>query len=981
MLEGMWSHSSSPVLIGRGDELNLLLDTAADAAAGTARAVLVAGEAGVGKSRLLDEFGRRAATERVLTGNCLELGVDGLPFAPFVTALRQLVRELGAEHLSRVFGGPPDELARLLPELGAAAAEREDSRGHLFDQVLRLLESAAEPGGLSLVIEDAHWADRSTRDLFVFLVHNLGAARVQLVLSYRSDELHRAHPLRRLLPQLRRLDHVAAVELSGLSRGEVAELAAAIRGAEPPPALLDTIHERSNGNPLFVESLLECGAHGLGRVVPDTLRDLLLGAIQRLPDDAARVVAAASVAGERVDHELLRRVTGLPEAALDGSLRAAVDGNVLRVEPSRHGDPAGYVFRHALLREAVHDDLLPGEHTRLHARYADELEADPSLLPARDRAVALAHHRHSANQLPQALSAAWLAAGQAYSALAFAEKLQMLERILELWDRVPDAAALIGADRLDVLRQAVGAALSGGDPERAGALATAALRGLDPAEDPVRYALLLRQRGRARRELGQAESVDDLRAALATLPADRPERALLLATLANDLMLHPRLAESIELADEALALARATGHHYVEADALITRGVLHVQRGAFDTGMRLIDEGEAIARRISAITLEQRAISNRAAMLSENAGRLHEALRVAESGYEQTTRLKLQRLDSVCTAINIVEIRLLLGQYDRCRTAVEETLRWQPARATQLQLRLFRGRAALLQGDTAAARADLDAYLAAPGRRDTYSQEEGPAAVLEIGVLLAEGRPGEAVGAALAALGDGTALRCDIYGWQLLGATAVLLTDPRAAAEAGPERMAALAAAVRAAVAEMNDIYPAQQAHRAAVGQLLREYEGAASAAAAWSAVAERWAGLEQPYERAEALLRAAEAAAEAGERAAAGRLVRAAAEAAAPLPAPPLRARVQALAARIGEPLDTAAPVPSAPGLTPRETEVLRLLARGRSNREIAGELFISAKTASVHVSNILGKLGVPNRGAAAAEAFRLGLVAPERV
>ena len=270
MLAGVAMRVSSPVLVGRSGQLSVLDTALAEAGSGNPSAVLVGGEAGVGKSRLVSEFGERSRGKgaRVLAGGCLELGVDGLPFAPFTSMLRELVRDLGAGGVAALLpGGGTRELARLLPEFGepAAGGDAGEARARLFEQVLVLLEQLADAGPVVMVIEDAHWADRSTRDLLAFLIRNQQALDgLLIVVVYRSDELHRSHPLRPLLAELDRVGWVTRMELGRLSRQDTGELVARLIGREPGEDVLDTVFRRTEGNPLFVEALVGEGEMGAG---------------------------------------------------------------------------------------------------------------------------------------------------------------------------------------------------------------------------------------------------------------------------------------------------------------------------------------------------------------------------------------------------------------------------------------------------------------------------------------------------------------------------------------------------------------------------------------------------------------------------------------------------------------------------------------------------------------------------------------------
>src|SRR6266516_930810 len=322
----------SPVFAGREAELTLLAGAFEDAAGGTPRTVLTGAEAGGGKSRLVAEFtatvGDRAM---VLAGGCVELGAGGLPYAPFTAALRQLVRARGA---ADVAGLLPDqaagELGVLLPDFGTPSpgAEAGTARARLFEVLLTLLETLAEQQPLVLVVEDVHWADRSTCDLLSFLVRNIQQARVLLVVTFRSDELNRNDLVRPLLAGLARAEGVSRLELARLSRAQAAVQLEGILGRPPGAALIGEVYQRGGGIPLLTEALV----HSDGTVsaeLPVSLRDLLLAAVAVLPERTQQVLRIAAAGGVRLGHRLLAAVTGLDDAALTAALRPAVDAKVL----------------------------------------------------------------------------------------------------------------------------------------------------------------------------------------------------------------------------------------------------------------------------------------------------------------------------------------------------------------------------------------------------------------------------------------------------------------------------------------------------------------------------------------------------------------------------------------------------------------------------------------------------------------------------
>lgn len=288
--------SFSPEFVGRGPELAALAEMLSDADGGRPQAILVGGEAGVGKTRLVEEFivRARAAGAMVAVGFCVEAGADALPFAPFSMVLRSLQRQ-HPEALAAAAHGQEDELARILPELGRPAerAYGEDGTARLFELTARLLERVAAERTVVLVVEDLHRADASTRHLLEYLVRVPSGGRLMAIGTYRSDDLPRSHPLRPLLGELDRIRSVRHFELPRFDRAEVVRQLAGILSVPPEPGLVEEIFARSDGNAFFVEEL--ASSVGSGSRLSDSLRGLLLVRVEALPDDARRVVRAAAV--------------------------------------------------------------------------------------------------------------------------------------------------------------------------------------------------------------------------------------------------------------------------------------------------------------------------------------------------------------------------------------------------------------------------------------------------------------------------------------------------------------------------------------------------------------------------------------------------------------------------------------------------------------------------------------------------------------
>jgi DNA-binding CsgD family transcriptional regulator/tetratricopeptide (TPR) repeat protein len=970
---GTRSATTSPVLVGRDSELRLLDGALAGTREGSPATVLLGGEAGVGKSRLVEEFGGRVTGQaRLLVGGCLELGESGLPFAPFTAVLRELVREHGADHILGLLpGNDAGELGRLLPAFGPPAGENHGglARARLFEQLLTLLQGLAEATLVVLVVEDVHWADRSTLDLLSFIVRNQQSAQGLLcIVTYRSDRLDSAHPLRPLLADLARLPTVRLLELGRLGRSCVTAQLRSLLGHEPAAGLSDSIYRRSEGNPLFVEALLASGG-GSGDPPPHSIRDLLAGPLYRLSERTQHVVRTAAAGGALVDHALLTAVTGLSDPVLSRALRPAVSSNLLLV------DEDAYRFRHALIREVVYADLLPGERTRLHVRYAEALERDQSLAPPGRAAVEVAHHWYAVakQHATRALRAAWRAAAESDRSLAYAEQLHMLTQVLDLWERVPDAAAQLGTGRQAVLEEAIRAALLAGEGDRAMSLIMIALAEIDPQADPARAGRILQQRGELRYALGLPGDIDDLRDAARLIPPGNPARASALNSLATRLLTIPSEDEGRMVAEHAMREARAAGDATAEITAAINVAYALARAGDVTAQLPTFAQARLAAERLGDHDTLMHCYRCEADVL-QGAGQYVQAAEAARRGLAVAGQAGLLRTFGPTQAGNLAEALVALGDWDEAIETIEHAIEFAPTPSLHAYLLVLRGSVGLARGDTALAEAATNYARVVFTRGTTYAQDLLLLLHLEVELLTAQDRPAAAVTLVQRALADATTSSNPRYLWPFIAAAAGAAT-----AEPGP-----LLAHLHALAARVPIIGAVQRAH-----QLTFVAETTPSSYPAWDRCAAAWQDLRQPYPHAQALLRAAIAAAEEGDTQAAAKRLCVAAENADQLAARPLRTRIDRLARLIRIPVvpetsdaDSTAPAEQPNeqsrrrfGLTPRELEVLRLVADGRSNRQIAEELFISAKTASVHVSNILAKLGVPSRIQAAAVAHRIGL------
>ncbi|MEV5895590.1 ATP-binding protein [Nonomuraea fuscirosea] len=949
----MRGRSVSPVFVGREEELAALAESFDEAIKGTVTAVLLGGEAGVGKTRLVQRFaeGRAADGAHVLFGGCVELSTEGLAYAPFTAALRQLVREQGPAAVAGLLPeGAERDLARLLPEFGEPSrdGETETGRARLFEQFLSLLERLAEHRPTILVIEDIHWADRSSRDLIAFLSRNLHTPQVLIVMTYRSDDLHRQHPLRPVLAELGRVHGVHRLDLPRLSRDEVAQQMTAILGRTPAYGKVDTVYERSEGIPLFVEAMLESGDEC---TFPDSMQDLILGCVERLPEETQRVLRVAAAGGNRVGHALLAAVSGLSDVDLETALRPAIMGNVLQIADSR-----AYVFRHSLIREAVHDELLPGEHQRLHSRFAEEISKDRTLVPSDRAAVELAHHWYGARNDRWALISAWEAARKSSKAFAYTEAVPLLERVLTLWDRVPDAAELIGCDHTGVLERASEAANAGGDADKASKFVKAALSQLDETREPGRVAQLIVRRAGLKNSKGQAGVIDDLRHALRLVPENSLDRAEVVTPLSRHLMLRGEIEEANELIIEGLRWVREHGDRCLEGDLLMNRALGHSLNGEIESTIAVNEQALAIGREESAGRLITRAMGNNIDALLDM-GRQDDALRMAEHGWTVAKKYGRLRGSGLFIANNWAEVLETLGRWDEAIEIVDTALSHGPVLRTRYSLLRVRADIALARGELQLVEGILAEVGVSKNRPEEFVQDIISNARLLIGWHLTRGEPGAALGVAEQVLSQPKQSSKAMLGWRLL---ALLRTVCDAAQDTQRERAAAVRAQAAEVAAMLSVIGPVVEAYRLS-------YSGDFDAAAA------AWERLQRPHNQSKALLRAASVAATAGDREGAAVRLKAALPLAKALRATPLVEEIEMLARRVGGLQEAQEPSEL---LTPRELEVLRLVTQGRTNRDIAAELFISAKTVSVHVSNILGKLGVTTRGEAAAAAHRLSLL-----
>jgi ATP/maltotriose-dependent transcriptional regulator MalT len=971
------------VFVGRGVELAALVAALESATAGDPAVVLVGGEAGVGKTRLVEQAADRArqAGARVLTGSCIELGGEGLPLSPLVDALRTLMRVMDPEELDRFLGAARLELARLLPELdpqaaGTPAPPSDSGSARLLELVFGVIQRLAADRPLVLVIEDLQWADRSTLDLVSLLVRSLRGVRVLIILTFRSDEIHRSHPLRPLIAAWERVRSVRRLEIPRFTRQESARQLEAILGGPPPRSMIEPLYERSEGNAFLTEEIVAAIQAGADAdELPVTLRDVLLARAERLSEPAQRLLRIAAVAGTSVSDRLLAAVAGLDDSSLDAALAEAIELQLLAPDESDHG----YRFRHALTRDAVYTDTMPRERVRTHAAYAEAVSSDPSLAgSAASAAAALAVHWHAAHNAPRALVASVEAARLA-AAFAPAEALRHLERALELWPGVPDAAQQCGVDIVEVLALAARAAYAAGNLEQSLALYDEALGELDPLEAGEQAALLLARKAATLQDLGREPELNAaLEYAASLVPTDRPSvaRAVVLVELAARPMSAGKgSAQWLQAAELALDASLAAGTREQEATARIILGPALAYSGELDKGVSELRAALELASTLADPSIALRAYLNLSDTL-ELRGQHAEAAEEARRGLELASEVGLtQHVYGLYLVHNLAEALIALGRWTEAEQLLTDTLELSLSDAAfRALLTVRRGTLAALAGRYEEAARDLDS--ASSLALDTGAQYTTPLQFARLLVAFGRGDVQSARDQVQGALASGADDPfSERYHWPVIwfGLRVEAETD-----HADDEHVTAL----RKALEDVPVTHVPSRAYRALATAELARVSGNAPD---WEPAIQSARESGDLYLVAYALLRAAQHAWSSGDRDAVGELLDESASLAAQLGAEPILDEAQTLARRArlkvadaALPAQGPAPTPIEHfGLTDREAEVLALVAAGRSNPQIAAELFISPKTASVHVSNIISKLGVTSRGEAAALAHRLGVEA----
>ena len=943
-------------MVGRDDELATLLELADQARAGRPRLALVTGEAGIGKSRLVQEFSDLVADAVVITGHGVDLAIGELPFGVLADTLADLVRQHGPDVLTSV------ERALLGPLLPGAATGGSDPV-RLLAGAVALCGRLAADRLVCWVVEDLQWADEASRDL-VSVLGRRDAGRLLVIATVRTGGLVQPAvdpALATYLDGLVRLPIAESLALQRLDADDVRRQLAGLLDEPLPPDVLDHILDVGDGVPFVVEEL----AAARGRPGLSSLAAVAEARLGSLPGGARRLVDAAAFGEGQLWWPLVERVVGLASDELDEALLDAVRSGILEETQTREG----VRFRHALLRDAADRSIPPAARRGWHRRWAEALTTQVGLVPPDLAAIAVARHWHEAADAEQAAMSALAATGVAGRNGGGVEELALWRRLLDLWPKVAPAMQDNGVDRHFALANVLRLAPALGGDVGLGLIQTEEDRAVDDLE---RAALqVLRATVRAKGALAEGGVGEEQRSIWeAQFRAALPDRLArdglgLLSTL-----LEPEDPRATALVSEMRDLAEECDDERTVILSWARQAFIWQAQGRPDVAaehlQRVIREAQ------TRMTYELWSMEGNLIWCLSIAGRYAEAEEVAETAFSRVP-------DPVATGVHFEHIIenvcygwINTGQWARAEQLIRSGKPyWGPGvRSSDLRLAEIE----LLRSGRLA---DLDAWRAA----------------IDAPPVPSGGDPNwirETVAWHLAGTGDLPAMRSllaptwaaprpqvltDVLWSPALWAVrfeadgAVRRPDP--ADRSAAERHVATIEEVAAQLYRFGDLGAAWDAELAAQlarfrGDPCRELFDAAVVA---------WDGVGHPYDGSLARLCRAEVEV-AVDREAARKDVEQALETARELGAAALVQAAEEFLKRYRLASRTVS-TPGRPGsLTAREREVLGLLAEGRTNEQIAAELFMSPKTASVHVSRILTKLGAGNRTEAAAVARRIGLL-----
>ena len=983
-MEARGSPKQESTFVGRQQEMARLRSALDDAISGRGRVVMLAGEPGIGKTRTAQEVAALGEQKgaQVMWGWCYE-HVGAPPYWPYVQPIRTYVEQTSAQQLSAEMGPGASDIAEIVPEIrnkisglpASPSLAPEQARFRLFDSVATFFKNAGRTLPLILVLDDLHWADASSLLMLEFLAKEIGQSPVLILGTYRDVEVSGRHPLAQTLGTLVREQHYLKVSLGGLSLQEVGEFVQASAGVVLPVDAIEMVHSRTEGNPLFVSQVVGLVSpaqmvedRSWAEVLPEGVRETIGRRLSRLSEPCNQVLRTASVIGREFDASLLQQLT--TDLSADGVLDALDEALEARVvEPLPQG-MSRHRFGHALFQQTLYEELTPVQRARIHARTGEALEALYGDFPG-DYAAELAYHFAEASQVvgtEKLVKYALVAGERALETHAYEEALGYFRQGLLAKSLEPDgpatdsarAALLFGLGRsqaatsghsVSKTREAIGNLKKAFEhyrhsdqPERA----------LQVAEYPVRP--------QAGYQIGLKDLVGP---AVEMAPPDSPEAARLYSIYGSVLGLEEiRYDEAQEAFSRALAIAQRSGDVSLEMRALANAANVHYfharQQEALRTSLRAIElsdqlndpRTELAARYIAVLALRV-------------TGNLQDAARHASAMLNLAERIR-DHFWLVLSYWVSEHVCLSMGDWHAARSFSELGLSVSPGAPTLLSTRV-RLEYEVGQIDEGARFLErlLDVAKAAPNWPvfDHAAVANTIPVIASItGVL---GRFDVAEKAAETVLLSPQALPMFSMIAQNGLALMAVMREDRAGCEKLYDRILSL---------EEYVSYPMVRGRLLGLLAQAKSHLDKAAAHFEDALAFCRKAGYRPElawtcHDYADTLLQRQSS----GDRTRATELLEEARAVSTDLGMAPLLQRVTTLQERVASLPERAPAYPD--GLSQREVEVLRLVAAGKTDREIGEELIISIYTVSNHVRSILNKTGSANRTEAAAYAARRGL------
>ena len=736
-----------PIVVGRSAETSKFADALAAAVAGRGQTIVLAGEAGVGKTKFVRDAQTRAAAAGARTLLGLTRQSDGaLPYAPFISAIRSGFHGLERDELGRVLQRSAPDLAELFPELGRLARASTPTgleRHRLTVAFQHLFRAFAREAPVLLVLEDLHWADETSLELLQHLARELRDARVVILATYRSDEMHRRHPFLRTLAELQRERLVNDIALKRLTPEETGELMHAAFAATDPTVTVsnefrDAIYARSEGNPFFTEELLKALVESGGVFwregdgwarkpiaeleIPGTIREAVRARVERLSDPARETLSAAAIIGQRFSFDVLREVRHVEERALEGEIREFIEQQLVSEASGRDDE---YAFRHALTREVVYDDLLVRERRRLHRAVADALAAAGDTEPA-----ILGHHLLAAGELQRAAPVLVEAGDRALRTGAPREAVAHYARAAEI-GMADELLASIFERQADAYL-AFDTTLSIKSAQEASAL-------YREVGDRRGLSRVLRLEGRGLFYEGKADGAEQrTQEAIDVLEGEVcVELARAVAQLAGLLMARTAMSEAIPIADRAIEMGERLNDPWTLANALITRG--SSMRGS--AAASFLRRGLDVALQNGLYETAGRGYNNSVIQLLQSAAPWQERAEVIKAGLEYERRHGHERAIAAYLLSSRLVTEFGQGDWDAALATASEmhvgsnAYRWvirtradvtSAREGAAAALPIYRELAETLRQDPAERllnHADLAQALAAAGRMDEAREQ------------------------------------------------------------------------------------------------------------------------------------------------------------------------------------------------------------------------------------------------------------------